>query len=371
MDNPKTAYIALGSNLGDRNGHIANVLESLGQTAEIEVTRTSDIIETAPLGEDQPKYLNCVTEIKTTLAAQDLHKRTIEIENKLGRTREEKWAPRTIDLDILLFDDQIINLSDLTIPHRQMHLRSFVLSGLYQLDANLRHPLLKESVSELAARLNGGDFTFNPDLPQLISIAGLIGVGKTTLAKKLADSLDCALLFEPYDKNPFMPEVYAGKKQLALDSQLYFLTSRIQQLNPQLLGAGQIAVSDYVFDKELIYARRLLNETQLQMYEQIYKPLEPKAARPVLVIYLRDSIENCLDRIHKRSRPYEQKIEPQFLEALNGDYEQLFTTWKNCPCIRLSLAKFDCRRDCDIDYLRKQIENYVVADGSRKNNTNC
>jgi deoxyguanosine kinase len=362
MARPSIAYIGLGSNLGDRQGYIKSSLRMLGETKHNEVVRVSDIIETAPLAQaDQHNYLNAVAEIKTTLSAQDLHRTLADIEARLGRLRKEKWSPRIIDLDILLFDRKVISTPDLTVPHPQMHLRSFVLKGLCQLNGNLLHPVIKESVNELANRLGGSDFVLNPDLPQLVSVAGIIGVGKTTLTKKLADSLGCKILLEPYDTNPFMPDVYAGKKELALDSQLYFLTSRIGQLSRDILLAGQIAISDYVFEKELIYARRLLNAQQLALYETICPPFAAKAAAPVLVIYLRDSPLKCLERIQKRNRPYEQQIELQFLEALDSDYKQLFADWEICPVIRISMSELGYAEDASIDHLTNQIKCYVAV----------
>jgi len=356
-----TAYIGLGSNLGDREACIKSALEMLTNTQQVELARVSDLLETTPLdGSDQPNYLNAVAEMKTTLAAEDLHSKLTDIETALGRTRTVKWSPRIIDLDLLLFGPEVINTPALTVPHPQMHLRSFVLSGLCQLNPELFHPVIKESVRELAARLGGADFVPNPDTPQLVSVAGVIGVGKTTLAEKLANSLGYELLLEPYDKNPFLPEVYAGKKELALDSQLYFLNSRIEQLNPQAFPAGRIAVSDYIFDKELIYARCLLNHQQLTLYEKSYRPAAAKVATPVLVIYLHDSAKKCLDRIHTRNRPYEQAIGQQFLEKLGADYERLFADWKLCPLIRISMSNFDCNRNGDIERLTNQIRSYVA-----------
>ena len=197
MAGPITVYIGLGSNLGDRPEFINKALKLLGGIEQTKLVRASDMIETIPLGDKtQPKFLNAVAEIETTLSADDLHKKLIDIETALGKVPAEKWAPRTIDLDLLLFGDQIIDTSRLAVPHSQMHLRSFVLEGLCQLNAELIHPVIKESVGELAARLNDCDFAFNPDVPQLISIAGIIGVGKTTLTNKLADLFDSKLLFE-------------------------------------------------------------------------------------------------------------------------------------------------------------------------------
>ncbi len=362
MTEPTTAYIGLGSNLEDRNSKINKAVKILNESENIEVLRVSSIIETRPLADvSQPNYLNAVAEIKTVLSAAELYNRLTEIETLLGRMRAEKWSPRTIDLDLLLFGQAVIDLSDLTVPHPQMHLRSFVLKGLCQLNAQLQHPVMQESVSQLAARLNGGDFVLEPDVPQLISVAGIIGVGKTTLSKKLSGLLGGSILLESYDTNPFMPDVYAGRKEVALDSQLYFLTSRAGQLDCDGLKQGHIAVTDYIFDKELIYAKRLLNEQQIALYERIYPLFCEKVTRPALVLYLRDSSENCLKRILKRNRPYERKIRTSFLEALDSDYQQLFKCWKTCPVIRLSMSQFNCVRDDDIIHLSKQIRSYIAV----------
>jgi len=146
-----------------------------------------------------------------------------------------------------------------------------------------------------------------------------------------------------------------------LDSQLFFLTGRIEQLNHNTLARGQIAISDYIFNKELIYARRLLNTQQLALYEKIYPPFSAEVTPPVLVVYLTDSVQNCLERIHRRNRPYEQQIKLQFLEALSSDYEQLFSDWKTCPVIRLSVSKLDYMKDDNIDHLTNQIRSYIAV----------
>lgn len=362
MQSSTIAYIGFGSNLGNREASIRSALRKLAEDEQTEVTRVSDIMETPPLGQaDQPKFLNAVAELKTTVSPRDLHKQMADIETSLGRMRKEKWSPRNIDLDLLLFGQDVISHPDLIVPHPQMHLRSFVLNGLCQLNADLLHPLIERPVSELAVRLNNADFILDPDVPQLVSVAGIIGVGKTTLAKKLSELLDCKVLLEAYDTNPFLADVYAGRSEFALDSQLHFLTSRVSQLTRDTLPPGQIAVSDYVFDKEFIYAQRLLNSQQLTLYERIHQPLNAQIASPVLVVYLQDSAQNCLARIRKRNRPYEQGIVLKFLENLRCDYEQLFSTWKTCPVIRTSVPEFDCTRDADINDLASQIRHYVAV----------
>ncbi|MFC1676429.1 2-amino-4-hydroxy-6-hydroxymethyldihydropteridine diphosphokinase [Planctomycetota bacterium] len=360
MNKTTTAYIGLGSNLGDCRDNIRKAIDLLRQNPAIESLRSSDTIETAPLGNcEQPKYLNAVAEIKTSLSATQLFQITAEIEKMLGRTREKKWAPRTIDLDLLLFSDELIDTEKLTIPHKQLHLRSFVLEGLCQLAPDLVHPILKVTVKELASRLGGGNFTIEADKPQLISIAGLIGIGKTTLTEKLAEAFNADQLLEPYDTNPFMSEVYAGKEELALDSELYFLTERAEQLSPDKLTAAKVYISDYLLEKSLIYAKFWLNSEQLSLYKKLHHPLADTLVSPALVIYLHDTVSNCLDRIHKRNRPYEQKIEPAFLEALDASYKKLFDNWKKSPVISIDLAKFNCMAKNDIDQLAEQIKNYI------------
>ena len=361
MHKPTKAYIGLGSNLGDRNKYIDDALRLLGDSVDIQLVRISEIIETEPLGDSEhPQYLNAVAQIDTTLTAQQLHKKMGRIEIELGRVRPDKWSPRTIDLDLLLFGDQIIQSNTLTVPHPQMHLRTFVLAGFCELNGDLLHPVIGVSMKELMSRLNGGDFAINPKVPQLISVAGIIGVGKTTLTTKLSQMLGCKCLLEPYDKNPFLSDVYAGNKDLALDSQLFFLAGRINQTAAGSLRPSELSVSDYVFEKELIYARRLLDERQFALYEDIYHHIDSQGSKAVLVIYLVDSPSGCLERIHRRNRPYEQRIELDFLQNLSDDYEKLFAEWKSCPVIRLSISEFDCRSDDNVSDLLKQIKSYVT-----------
>ncbi|MGA2679160.1 MAG: 2-amino-4-hydroxy-6-hydroxymethyldihydropteridine diphosphokinase [Sedimentisphaerales bacterium] len=354
------AYIGLGGNLGDREKNIDKTVQSLRKTPDVSVERVSAVVETKPLSDaEQPKYLNCVAEIRTSLTAAKLHQQLIRIENALGRKRGKKWASRTIDIDLLLFGNEVINSDTLTIPHSQMHLRSFVLAGLCELNPKLLHPVLNETVDMLAGRLNGCDFALRPDRPQLISIAGNIGAGKTTLTKILAGAFNGRAIFEAYDTNPFLAKVYAGNHDLALDSQLYFLFTRLEQLNPASLEKGKPVVTDYLFQKEQIYAKLLLNAEQLALYQKFYSIVSPAVADPVLVIHLQNPPKQCLERIHKRSRPYEQRIESSFLEAVGAGYEQGLRDWTVCPVIRL--PDFDCFDKKVVDSLVRQLKYYLAC----------
>ncbi len=354
------AYLGLGSNLGERENLIKNALGMLHQVGGIKVTKTSEPVETSPLANmAQPRYINAVAEIITALSPQELLAKLAEVETLLGRTEHEKWASRRIDIDLLLFDERIIQSDRLIVPHPQMHLRSFVLRPLSELKPDLVHPVLNERVCELAGRLNGCDFAFDASAAQIVSIAGNIGAGKTTLAKELGKALGCKILFEPYDTNPFMPAVYEGKKELALDSQLYFLTGRLEQLDKENAEPGRLIVADYVFEKERIYASQLLAKEQLKVYDKLYRYVAPTVAGAVLVIFLDEPVSMCRRRIRERGRPYEQDINAGFLEALAGGYERLFSGWNKCPVIRLS--GFDAGGKGKLDHLVNQIEHYTAC----------
>lgn len=355
-----TAYIALGANLGDRKANIEAAARLLDSCERITLTGLSTLVETEPLGPtDQPKYMDAVACIETDLSPQALFEKMVSIEQGLGRVRGEKWGPRTIDVDLVLYGSEVISSPALTVPHSQMHLRSFVLKSMCQLNGELMHPVLKRSINELAARLNGGDFSLSPDRAQLISIAGVIGVGKTTLACGLAEALGCAMIAEAYDTNPYMPQVYAGRQDLALDSQLYFLNSRTEQLDKNKLAAGAAVVSDYVFDKEMIYATRTLSAAQLESYVHRHDRVAGAVAKPVLVVYLYDSPAACLKRIDLRNRPYEKQIDLDTLQAFAQDYDRLFAGWRQSPVIRLDASRFNCTDAAEVRILADEVRHYV------------
>jgi len=359
-----SAYIGLGSNMGDRQNNLRQALSELETHPSILSVEVSSFYETKPLGpSNQDDFLNAVVKLRTLIGPFGLWKILNRTEIKLGRRRKlnakKNWGPRTLDLDLLLYEEGVLNEPDLVIPHPQMHLRSFVLTGMCELAPDFIHPVLGRSMQELATRLNGGNYWLDSEKPQLISIAGNIGVGKTTLAAGLAERLNAKFISEKYDDNPFLPEVYAGRTELALDSELFFLSSSASQLRKDRLFASRHYVSDYVFDKALIYASSWLTESDLGAYREQYEYTNKTIAAPVLVIYLWDNIQNCLERIHKRNRPYEQRIESSFLEHLADGYDRLYTGYESCPIIRLTPE--ECRRVDQVDRIAKEI-NYYLAE---------
>lgn len=149
-----TAYIALGSNMGDKEKYLNEAVEKLQQTSDCQVLKVSDFLVTAPYGGvEQDDFLNGALALKTLLTPQELLERLHEIEQEAHRERLIHWGPRTLDLDILLYDDLVLDTPDLIIPHVEMHLRDFVLIPLTQIAPWKRHPILGLTVSQMLADL--------------------------------------------------------------------------------------------------------------------------------------------------------------------------------------------------------------------------
>jgi len=148
----QVVFLGLGSNLGDRHENIKKAIEHLKDKVRIE--KVSSIIETEPYGfVAQPKFLNCVLKGTTLLSPFELLELVLEIENKMGRKRLFKWGPRNIDIDILFYDDCVIDTEKLKIPHPELHKRLFVLEPLCEIEKDFVHPVLKKSVYELYTQL--------------------------------------------------------------------------------------------------------------------------------------------------------------------------------------------------------------------------
>ena len=154
----KTTYLALGSNLGDRERNLVEAVRLLTGEGNVEIVRRSSIYETAPVSyENQPRFLNQVIEVKTALFPRQLLHATQAIERELGRKRTMVNGPRTIDIDSLLFGRTVMVSDELTIPHPRMMERRFVLEPLAELAPQLRHPVSKQRISELLGAVKSQD----------------------------------------------------------------------------------------------------------------------------------------------------------------------------------------------------------------------
>ncbi len=147
-------YIGIGANLGDREKTLQDATGILNEKPEIAIIAASAVYETAPIGVvDQPYFLNAVLQVHTSLSARSLLNCLLAIERKFGRLRETRWGPRTLDLDILLYSDAIINQPGLQVPHPHLHERAFVLVPLCDLKPDLKHPVLGQSIQFLTKSL--------------------------------------------------------------------------------------------------------------------------------------------------------------------------------------------------------------------------
>jgi 2-amino-4-hydroxy-6-hydroxymethyldihydropteridine diphosphokinase len=152
------AWIALGSNLGDRGLHLRVALRALAEARGVEVVAVSRLHETEPLGPTQGRFLNAAAQLRTSLRPRELLELLHAIETQAGRERGPvRWAARTLDLDLLFYDDACLEEPDLVVPHPRLHERSFVLEPLREIAADLVHPRLGASVAELAERVRERD----------------------------------------------------------------------------------------------------------------------------------------------------------------------------------------------------------------------
>ncbi len=151
MSDTVTAFLGLGSNIGDKRANLDYATERLAEIEGIEVEKVSSYCETAPVGyAEQPNFLNAVVRIKTVLTPHQLLDVCLQIEQELKRIRTIKWGPRTMDIDILLFDDLVIDDERLIIPHPYMHERGFVLEPLCEIvSEETLHPIYKKTIREM------------------------------------------------------------------------------------------------------------------------------------------------------------------------------------------------------------------------------
>jgi 2-amino-4-hydroxy-6-hydroxymethyldihydropteridine diphosphokinase len=145
------AFICLGSNLGDRAGHLRSALDQIVAEAGFLPRRASKLYESEAVGPPQPRYLNAVVQVGSLLSAKQTLKRLLDIEDAMGRVRGEKWGPREIDLDLLLFGDRIVHVPELYLPHSLLHERTFALAPLAEIAPGAIHPGLHMTAAQLLA----------------------------------------------------------------------------------------------------------------------------------------------------------------------------------------------------------------------------
>lgn len=191
-----------------------------------------------------------------------------------------------------------------------------------------------------------------------IAIEGVIGAGKTELAMRLAEKRDGRLVLEEFEENPFLPRFYEDRGRYAFPTQLSFLASRFrQQQKLRNLDLFQnFVISDYLFEKDRIFALLNLNEDELALYDTIYQIMTGIAVRPDLVIYLQSTVEGLMRNIRKRNREYEKHITEEYLSELNDAYNDFFHHYNKSPLMVINASEIDFVNNPDhLAWIEKQI----------------
>jgi len=193
-----------------------------------------------------------------------------------------------------------------------------------------------------------------------LAIEGVIGVGKTTLARLLQPAFKSELLLEVFEENPFLSDFYSDRTRYAFQTQLFFLLSRYRQQRssvPQILSQGVDLIADYTFEKDSLFARINLSGDELNMYHRVHEALAEKIPAPNLIVYLRASTEALMQRIAMRDRSYERNMDMGYIDELNRAYDDFFTRYyKTGPTLTIESNNLDfVARPEDL----KEIENRI------------
>lgn len=337
LKNNHQLFLSLGSNLGNRFENLQTALDFLFKKVG-SILKISSVYETPAMGFEGEPFLNCAVLMETEFEAEEVLESILEIEIKMGRERKPEfgYSSRPIDIDILFFDDLVLNTPRLKIPHVQLQHRKFVLVPLADIAAEKEHPVLKEKVFELLKTtsdstdavkqnkwLSNPMREFNFSKYNYVVIEGNLGVGKTSLTSKISNDFNGRLVLERFKDNPFLPKFYEDPKRYAFTVEMSFLADRYQQL---LEDVGQLdifknwIISDYDINKSLIFAGNSLSEEEFLLYRQIFQVMIKDFAKPDLYVFLNQDIDQLLINIKKRGRIYEQNIQPEYLRKINKRY---------------------------------------------------
>lgn len=193
----------------------------------------------------------------------------------------------------------------------------------------------------------------NERQPQFIVVEGPIGVGKTTLARRLAAEFNTELLLEEPEENPFLERFYRDPRQAAFPTQLYFLMQRVRQLSELRQGDmfRPVRIADFLIHKDYLFAQATLDPDELALYEQVYNQVTLDAPVPDLVVYLQAPVEVLLERIATRGRSYERRLEPAYLHRICDAYAGFFYHYDEAPLLIVNATEIDLVRS-ESDYRR-------------------
>ncbi|MFA9190909.1 2-amino-4-hydroxy-6-hydroxymethyldihydropteridine diphosphokinase [Flavobacterium sp. FZUC8N2.13] len=349
--------LSIGSNQGNRLEVIKHCIALLHQEIGM-VIQVSKVYETAAWGFDSDAFYNCALVLHCHLSASEVLLKALAIEQKLGRIRknESGYQSRIIDIDMIAFDEAIIETEKLTVPHPLMQDRKFVLLPFQDLKINWIHPILKMTISEMVENCSDtGECVAVADLENPveqssfkkgfnIAFEGNIGAGKTTLATKIAEDFNTKTLFERFADNSFLAKFYKDQERYAFPLELSFLVDRYHQLSENLAShdlKNDILVADYHVFKSLIFAKVTLEEEEYQLYKNLFDIIYKEIPKPDLYVYLLQKPEQLLKNIQKRGLDYEQEISIDYLEKINNGYLSYLDSQTNLNVLIIDVTNRD------------------------------
>ena len=191
-----------------------------------------------------------------------------------------------------------------------------------------------------------------------IAIEGAIGVGKTTLAKKISDTIKCKTIFEDYVTNPFLKDFYDHNQLNSFSTQIYFLLRRIEQAI-EVRDTKNLLISDFYFGKDELFAKLNLNEVEYAMYQEMRKKLEFNPPIPDLIIYLQASTDILLERIKKRGLDIERNIKKKYIDSVNEIYMKHFHEYNASPVLIINTSNVNIHNESDYQILIEEISSDI------------
>lgn len=374
----KTAYLSIGSNLGNRELLLQKAIFEIGRKAG-EVRQTSAIYETPSWGFEAEDFLNACLEIQTLLTPENLLATLLEIEANFGRLRNntEGYQSRTLDIDIIYYEKEIINTERLTIPHPKLQERKFILKPLADISPQFYHPIFNKDTRNLLQECKDKSVLTKIALKLFINrhslfasfnylaIEGNIGAGKTTLATKISDDFNAKLILERFAENPFLPSFYEDQSRYAFPLEMSFLADRYQQFTEdtnQLDLFKSFMVSDYDIYKSLIFAKVTLQQNEFELYRKVFNFMYKEVKKPRIYVYLYQTTERLLEQIKMRGRDYEQNIELSYLERINRGYFDFLKTYPKQNQLVIDVSNLDfVSNNSDYETIITKVEDFALS----------
>ena len=352
----RITYLSLGSNQGNKLENLQKAVDLIADRIGA-VQRIASIYKTASWGYEGQDFYNTCIRVSTYLQPDKLMERLLNIEEEIGRVRNDsdQYTDRKIDIDILLFDDEIIFSKELKIPHPKMLERKFVLVPLVEIGKNVIHPVdkkqlhicLQNCVDDTAIELTNEALKRPIPLSEkynYIAIEGNIGAGKTSLANMMSDEFNAKIVLERFADNPFLPKFYEDKERYAFPLEMSFLADRYQQLSDDLAQFDlfkNFIVSDYYIFKSLIFAQVTLHKDEYALYRKMFDIMYKEITKPDLYIYLYQNTDRLLENIKKRGREYEQNIEAEYLQKIHDGYSNFIKTEQSLNTLVIDVSELD------------------------------